>query len=214
MFKKIFILIKNHINENKRSYVLLFLIYFGGIAAGAFFVNGIDELQKNELLDYFNGFISLFSDKQADSAELFKMSLLSNYKWVIILYVSGISIIGFPLSYFLMAGKGFLTGFTSGIIIGVSGIRGILYAAISMIPKDLFIIPCLIAIGVCTINYSLSQLKKPSPAQHSRWISMRESLAAYSIMVFIFSIMMLSGILAEAYITPALTKIFLPVLSK
>lgn len=210
MLKKIPQIIKSHINDNKHSYIILFLLYIGGILAGAFAVNGLSNVQKSEMLDYFKGFVELFSNHPANPVEILKMSAFTNYSTVLILCISAISIIGFPIVYLLIAGKGFLTGFSSGLIMGVAGAKGIVFAMIGLLPKEIVIVPCTIAIGVCSINYSISMLRNKNEKkvfeEHAK-----EVLAYFSVMTFLFSILMFLGVLIESYVIPVLIRIFLPI---
>ena len=210
MLKKIPKIIKRHIAENSKKYLMLFAFYFAGAAAGAFCVNGLNSTQKNELLDYFNGFIELFNNHGTDTGQLFKSSLLSNYMFVLLIILCAVSIIGFFLIYIIIAVKGFISGFSSGIIIGVAGMKGMLFVAVGLLPKEIIVVPCIIGIGVSCINYSLSLLKHKSVAGHfSKHI--KSALVLMLITVLIYGAILFAGVIVETYVIPVLIRMIIPI---
>jgi len=62
-------------------------MYIGGISAGAFTVNGLSSLQRNELINYFQGFLELFEHQWVDSNEILRISIIDNARLVIALWV-------------------------------------------------------------------------------------------------------------------------------
>ena len=55
--KKITSVIKEHIINNKKEYIIITLIFIIGIFLGVLFNNNIQENQKNEIGTYINTFI-------------------------------------------------------------------------------------------------------------------------------------------------------------
>ena len=153
MFSKIREVIVNHIKSNINLYFFLFLAFVAGISAGAFTVNGLSPVQKKELNNYLHGFFQLFENQKVDGNEILRLSLIENMRQIAILWGLGVTIIGIPFIYILIGVRGFITGFTSGFIIEYLGLRGVLFSAITILPKELIIIPCLIALGVNGINF-------------------------------------------------------------
>ena len=87
---------------------------------------------------------------------------MDNMRQIAILWVLGVTIIGIPFIYILIGVRGFITGFTSGFIIEYLGLKGVLFSAMTILPKELIIIPCLIALGVNGINFSMGIIKNKS----------------------------------------------------
>lgn len=205
MFSKIHEVTINHIKCNLRLYFFLFLAFVAGISAGAFTVNGLSPVQKTELANYLHGFFQLFENQKVDSNEILRMSLLDNMKQIAILWVLGVTIIGIPFVYILIGIRGFITGFTSGFIIEYLGYKGILFSIITILPKELIIIPCIIALGVNGINFSLSIIKNKSNKDEEK-NSLKLNFFTYCFVTLTFSVVMFLGIFAESYIVPVFIR--------
>jgi stage II sporulation protein M len=168
LFPKIGKMLLMHLKNNLKIYCLLLLALIVGVSAGAFTVNGLNTMQRDELSHYFQGFIQLLDNQNVDSNELLKIALLENTKIIIILWVLGVSIIGIPFIFVLVGIRGFITGFSSGFIIKSIGLKGILFTIFSLLPKEIIIIPCIIALGVNGVNFSLNIIKSKSKKHLSK----------------------------------------------
>ena len=159
MFAAIRKMIGTHISQNRNTYFILLMAFVLGVSAGAFTVNGLSSIQREELTNYFQGFLQLLDIQKVDSSELLSISLMENIKLIAILWVLGVSIIGIPFIFLLLGVKGFITGFCSGFIINVIGFKGVLFTLFTLLPKEIIVVPCLIALGVNGINFSLKIIK-------------------------------------------------------
>ena len=178
-------LLLQHIHINMRLYFSLLLAFCIGISAGAFTVNGLNAIQRDELSYYFKGFIQLIDTQKLESSELLKISLFENLKTAFILWVLGVTIIGIPFIYVVVGIKGFITGFTSGFIIKITGMRGVLFTLFAVLPKEIIIVPCIIALGVYGINFSLSIIRNKS-IKHLSKDGLRSNFFAYCLVTLFF----------------------------
>ena len=198
-----------HIKNNTRTFFILVLAFVIGISAGAFTVNGLTASQAQELKHYFSGFLQLYNNQIVDSSELLKIAVLENTKLVLLLWILGVTIIGVPFIFLLVGIRGFITGFSSGFIVETMGIKGVLFTLLALLPKELFIVPCFIALGVSGINFSQSIVKNRS-MKHISKESLKSKFAAYCAVTLFYSCMIFVGILIEAYITPVIIRIIIP----
>lgn len=204
--------IGTHISKNHNTYIFLLLTLAVGVIAGAFTVNGLSAIQKDELSNYFQGFLQLLDNQKVDSSELFLMVLSENIKIIVILWVLGVTIIGIPFIYLLVGIKGFIIGFSAGFIIYVTGLKGVLFTAFALLPKEIIIIPCIIALGVNGINFSLKIIKSKS-IKNALNNNIKSSFFSYSFVTLFFSSFILVGILIESYVTPVFIRMIAPVIT-
>lgn len=208
MIKKIREVLSAHIKNNINTYFFLLLVFIAGVSAGAFTVNGLSSIQRNELTNYFQGFLQLFEHQRVDSNEVLRISLIDNVRLIIILWVLGVTIIGIPFIYFLIGVRGFITGFTSGFIIDILGFKGVIFTLLTILPKEVIIVPCIIALGVNGINFSLNIMKNKS-IKHMSKESLKTSFLAYCFVTLFFSCFIFAGILVESYITPVFIRMLI-----
>ena len=132
---KLQILIENHIKSNFGKYMLLMLFFIIGIGLGAFTINGLSSVQRNELTNYMQGFLGLIDAQTIDTASLFRISAIYNLKIILVLWLLGATVIGIPFIFAVVSIRGFITGFTAGFIIRLLGVKGLVFTAIIVLLK-------------------------------------------------------------------------------
>lgn len=211
MVYKIREILVKHIKNNSNRYFLLVMIFVIGVSAGAFTVNGLSAIQRDELSNYFQGFLQLLDNQIVDNSELFKISLTENIKLIAIMWILGVTIIGIPFIFVLVGVRGFITGFSSGFIIKTLGIKGALFTFSALIPKEIILIPCIIALGVNGINFSLNIMKNKS-IKHISKQSLKSNFASYCFVTAFYSCLIFGAVLIEVYITPVFIRIITPIM--
>jgi stage II sporulation protein M len=197
--------IKEHIKNNRNSYLFLLMAFTLGVSAGAFTVNGLSTMQRDELAHYFQGFLQLFDNLNVNSSELFYIALLQNLKLIGLLWILGVTIIGLPFIFIILGIRGFITGFSSGFIISALGMKGLLFSGLALLPKEIIIVPCLIAIGVNGINFSMN-IAKNKPRDVNKKLGLKSAFVSYCLVTLLLSCIILAGIIFDAYITPTLLR--------
>ena len=212
MLLKIRELVVQHMKNNLNKYIFLMLAFIIGVSTGAFTVNGLSVIQRDELSNYFQGFLQLLDYQKIDNGELLRIAFFENIKIVLILWVLGIMIIGIPFIFLIIGIRGFIIGFSSGFIIKIMGLKGILFTLFALVPKEIIIIPCIIALGVYGINFSLNIFKSKSIKYLSKQ-SLKANFAAYCIVTAFFTGFILLGVLVESYITPVFIRMIAPLVT-
>ncbi|MHB8064817.1 MAG: stage II sporulation protein M [Ruminiclostridium sp.] len=201
MIQKIEQVIKNHIKANKFTYLSLFLFYIIGISLGAAAVNDLDFQQKDEMTKYFNGFLKLLNTSEVNKISLFKISLLDNLKIIALFWILGFTVIGVPIYYIVIGMRGFSTGFSSGIIMGVLGSKGIIISTICFLPKEILVIPCLIALGVNGIKLTRGILKNRFKKSIKNENGVKQCIGPYSFVTVFFSLFIFIATIFEVFIS-------------
>lgn len=207
MIQKIIDIITNHIRDNKFTYFSLLIFYIIGIVLGSTSVNDLDFQQKNDITKYFNVFLKLLNGNKVNQISLFKISILDNLKIIALFWLLGFTVVGVPIYYVVIGMRGFTTGFSSGIIMGVLGTKGIIISIICFLPKEIIVIPCLIALGVNGIKLSRGILKKWLKKSELKEIGVKKRMVPYSFVTVFFSFFILIAIIIEAFISTGALKI-------
>ena len=93
-------MIKEHVINNKKEYILVSLLFIIGIFLGVLFINHVQEGQKAEITEYFNTFMEKMKNTQnLDYMELLKASIGQNLILAIVLWFFGTTVIGIPVVF-------------------------------------------------------------------------------------------------------------------
>ena len=147
---KICQLIKEHISNNAKEYLIVALMFIIGIFTGVFFVNNIQEEQKTEITQYLNNFIQQFKNTQnLDTINLLKTSITQNAVLAILIWFFGTTVIGIPVVFGIVIYRGFCLGYTVSVTITVLGLsKGLTFSLVSMLLQNIIMVPAILALAV------------------------------------------------------------------
>ncbi|NBJ70234.1 MULTISPECIES: stage II sporulation protein M [Clostridia] len=151
----------NHVKEHTTIYLFMVILFLTGIIFGAILVNSMNFVQKQDLFFYLERFFKQVTDnEQAAYIEIFKNSFFYHIKYLLLLFVLGLSVIGLPLVWILIFLKGLVVGFSVGFMVNQLGMNGLLLASLSIAPQNFLIIPVYIIAGSLAMIFSLTLLSK------------------------------------------------------
>lgn len=155
------VLVMNHIKEHATIYIFMIILFLTGIIFGAIIVNSMSFVQKQDLFFYLERFFGqVVDEQQPGSTELLKDSFFYHAKYLLLLFVLGLSVIGLPIVWILLFIKGLVVGFSVGFIVNQLGAKGLLLASLSIAPQNILIIPVYIIAGSLSMIFSLTLLNK------------------------------------------------------
>ena len=176
--------IKSHVTENLKAYIIVSIILLIGITLGVMFVNNMSEAQAQDIQTYLQSFTgSLKEGKAVNTGELLRKSLGNNLLLVFLMWFVGSTVIGIPIVLGIVAFRGFCLGYTISTAIKIWGTgKGVLFFATTMLLQNLIAIPCIIALAVSGIKLYKSIIKDKR----------RENIKIEIIRHTIFSLVMLA----------------------
>ena len=122
---------------NKKINYFIFFIITLGIISGAIFMVLINENDKITVVNQINNFIDNINSNNIDSVQALKNSFFTNFTYIILIWILGMSIIGILFNIFFIYIKGFVIGFSISSLIYVYGVKGILASFIYIFPHQL-----------------------------------------------------------------------------
>ncbi|GAB6087801.1 stage II sporulation protein M [Alkaliphilus crotonatoxidans] len=197
--------IKKHVRDHLAIYFFVFFCFLIGISVGAFTVKAVDGHQKLELVTYLRGFFQLFDHNSPKGFDIFKQSINNNLQLLFLNWLMGILIVGLPFIFLIIGFKGFVMGFTVGLLIEEFKLQGILLFLFAVLPHQILIIPAFLFIAVCSVSFSLSFIK--SRINKTRAFHFSKKLIAYSYIHLMAALVMVFAALIESFIVPFFIKL-------
>lgn len=150
-----------HIRTHATIYMFVLILFLTGIIFGAILVNSMNFVQKQDLYFYLERFFTEMSKGETtEHKTIFTMSSLYHAKYLCIMFLLGLSVIGLPLVWIFLFLKGLVVGFSVGFIVNQLGWKGLLLAGISIAPQNMLVIPIYLIAGGLSMIFSFSLLNR------------------------------------------------------
>ncbi|WP_442594684.1 stage II sporulation protein M [Neobacillus sp. D3-1R] len=195
----------NYLRENSSMYLFVIVLFMMGVIFGAVIVNSLSFAQKEDLFYYLNQFFGqMSSGKLAEASDLFRQSFFHNLKFIGLMWLLGISIIGLPVILILLFMKGMVVGFTVGFLVNQMGWDGFFLAFVSVLPQNFIIIPVFIVTTSVAVMFSLKMIQRQFLKKYGQPIF---PLFKSYIGTFVLAIFFIAAAAAiEAYLSPTFMK--------
>ncbi|WP_159882258.1 stage II sporulation protein M [Paenibacillus puerhi] len=197
--------------EHLSLYIFIGVIFVTGVIFGAVMVSALSLEQKQEMTRYLSNFFSIVNQGElnGDATASFRDTLALHMKWVLIIWLLGMSVIGLPFILILDFLKGVLVGFTVGYMAGTLSWKGLLFALVSVVPQNLIVIPVILVCSATAVSFSIHLVK-------NRFIQKRgellEPLIRFSGVTLASGVLLVGVALFEAHLSPVMMKWVTPML--
>lgn len=195
-------ILRQHVKDNLKSYLLVAMILLIGIVLGVLFVNNLQEEQSQEVQNYVDEFVtSLQNGTSIDTGKLLRNSIKNNLILAIIMWFAGSTVIGIPIVLGIVWYRGFCLGYTISALIAILGVgKGSLFFATAMLVQNLILIPCMLALAVSGIRLYKSIVKDKR----------KENIKGKIVKHTMFSVMMLIFLVIASFLETYLsTNLFM-----
>lgn len=199
-------LLKQNIKQYKYKYLFLLVIVLLGFLSGIVFSNILsynDKKEVGEVVETY--FLNLKNDEKINYFNNFLTTLGTNYLYLVLIFIFGISIIGLLLNPFLLYFKSFIIGFSVGIIITLYSFSGIPLSIFYIFPHQILNMIIYVLMSFYGMNLSLKLFKSlflKKSFSHSEF--MRKYLKVFFISVGVI----LFSTIYETFLADFILKIF------
>ncbi|MDB5054357.1 MAG: spoIIM [Bacilli bacterium] len=201
---------RNYLKEHLPLYVFVSVLFITGVIFGAVIVQALTLEQKQELSRHLGNFFQLIDQgSEFDGKRSFLQSLMMNLKWLALIWLFGLSVIGLPLILIMDFVKGVFVGFTVGFMVGEYAWKGMLFALVSVVPQNLLMIPVLLICSVSAISFAVYLIKHRFLKQQ---LGTSVPLAQYMGTSLSLAIILFGVSFYEALLSPLLMKWVTPML--
>ncbi len=118
---------------------------------GVLFINNANEGQITDISGYINTFVEKTKDDNVsiDYVKLFVSSIKRNLSFALLLWFSGLTVIGIFVVYGAICFRGFCLGYSVSSIVATLGIKnGSIFAITSMLLQNIIFIPAIFALAI------------------------------------------------------------------
>jgi stage II sporulation protein M len=192
------------------------VLFFIGVIFGAIVVSALSQDQATSLNDALHGFFKALNLDETGTtpSEITWHSVASFLKTTGLMWILGLSIIGLPVIVILIFMKGFVIGFTVGVIVSQFQAKGVLFALAAILPQNLIYVPALIICSVAGISFSLSLVRSRFSNNQPRNVGggsmLYRSFLSYTGLVTCIAVAMIVAAFVEGYVSPALMRAVIP----
>ena len=202
---------RHTLRDQTPLYVFVAVLFLMGVVFGALMVNALTLEQQQDLSRYLgNFFVSVNEGGDAFKPMTYWEVAGLHLKWLGLIWLLGLSVIGLPGILILDFLKGVLIGFAVGCLVGQYTWKGLLFALVSVAPHNLIVIPALLISSVAAVSFSLGIIR-------SRVLLHRTGNAAHPFVSYTGLTLAMAAVLMavssfEAYVTPAMMSWVTPML--
>ena len=198
--------VMNHVREYSSLYMFIVVLFVMGVISGSIIVNSLSFTQKEDLLYYLSRFFGqVEAGSIASSYQMFLESIIHNIQYIGLIWILGISIIGFPLILLLLFLKGTVIGFSVGFLVNTMEWEGFRVALVSVLPQNIILVPIMIFITVQSLAVSTNIIRRVFLKQVRE--PLKPIIIKYVIALLISILFILVAGAIEAYFSPTLMKL-------
>ena len=191
------------LKENKITFLWVLLFFLVGIGLGSYTVYYMSDFNRVEITTYFNNFLEFLGGNSVAYTSILVDSIKSILPMVAIIVLLGYTAVGTPIILMMDLAKGYVIGFTFSLIVSMLGSKGVMLVLSGLMLQNLIFIPIIMLISVLAIRHSVTKLKMGVSRDRVKLDVSR----AYLNFQGLLSLIIISGILIETYISPNLIRL-------
>lgn len=202
--------LKSNIRINKSLFVFLVVIIAVGVAAGSIFVTLLSDSDKVMVSDYLNNFLNNLKTDNLNYNGTLINTIIFTLGAALLIWLLGISVIGFLLILLFLFIKAFSLGFSIGSIIINFNFKGVLIAGAYIVPHHIInmMIYLLISSYALVLSYRLiNSFTKKQTFEFKSVFNRYLFILGFSLIILLISV------LYEVYGAPKLINLIVSLLN-
>ncbi|PWW05628.1 stage II sporulation protein M [Paenibacillus cellulosilyticus] len=201
---------KRRAADSLTLYVFIGVLFAVGVVFGALAVHALTLEQQQNLSGDLDRFIRMMEAGMfPDEAETFWDRFFFYGKWIGLIGVLGMTVVGLPLVLALDFLKGSLVGFAIGTVVSEHGWKGIVFSLASVVPPNMIVVPAIVIASAAAISFALHVIRYRLLQSKGRLLPAFVSLCT---MLGFMLLAVTAAALVEAYVSPALMRWAAPML--
>ncbi|UVI32323.1 stage II sporulation protein M [Paenibacillus spongiae] len=191
-------------------YVFVSVLFVVGVVFGALLVSALTLDQQQNLAGDVQQLVArIQAGIGADGAESFWDRVFFHGKWLVLIYVLGLTVVGMPLVLALDFLKGVLVGFAVGTLVSQHEWNGLLFSLVSVAPPNLIVVPALLIASVSAVSFSLYMVRNRIMGRYG---TLGAPFLSHTSTLVTLLLVIAGAALLEAFVSPGLLKWAAPLL--
>ncbi|MCR2803085.1 stage II sporulation protein M [Paenibacillus soyae] len=192
-------------------YLFVAVLFVVGAVFGVLLLQALTLEQQQDLADEVGGYVHYMNiGVDASEEEVFWERFFFHLKWLILVWILGVTVVGIPGILALNFLKGTLIGFALGVLVQQYGWKGIVFSILTLAPQNIIAIPALIIASAAAISFGIFLVKNRLLQQNGELLPQLGSLTSTTvIMLLLFA----GAAFVEAYLSPSVISWAVPYLS-
>jgi stage II sporulation protein M len=201
---------KRRAADSLTLYVFIGVLFAVGVVFGALAVHALTLEQQQNLSGDLDRFIRMMEAGMfPDEGETFWDRFFFYGKWIGLIGVLGMTVVGLPFVLALDFLKGSLVGFAIGTVVSEHGWKGIVFSLASVVPPNMIVVPAIVIASASAISFALHVIRYRLLQNKGRLLPAFGSLCA---MLSFMMLAVTAAALVEAYVSPGLMRWAAPML--
>lgn len=192
-------------------YLFVSVLFVVGGVFGILLVHALTLEQQQNVTEEVRQYVqSIYAGMGASPEAVFWSKFFFHLKWLVLILLLGITVIGIPGILALNFLKGALIGFALGILIKQYEWKGIFFSLVTMAPQNTFAVPALIMMSAASISFGLFIVRNRLLQQKGDLLPPLGALASTAIIILL---LYAGAAFIEAYFSPAVISWAAPYLA-
>lgn len=191
---------------NKRINIFIVSILILGVITGSIFIHIVDSSDKELIINKITNFMEDINASNLNSFVSIKNSLFTNFTYIFIIWILGMTIIGIPLNIFLVYLKGFVLGFSLSSFIILYKFKGIFLSIVYLLLGQIFNIFIILLLGIYSIMFTKKLIRQIFRDRSSIVLPFFKK---YLMILLISIIVSIISSLLETFLFPTIVKLMI-----
>lgn len=192
------------ITSSGASTAITLFFFVLGISTGIFTELMMESQEKAAIISYLDKYFLLNSVEELTFSKIFINSAGNNLGLLLLIILSGLTAIGFPVALAALTYKGMALGFSAALLIDSMSYKGLALVFTSMIPQNLILIPSILLAGIIALNMASIMI---SNRRNGIKKNLVQNSGSYISITLILMAVALVGCFIESFVSPILTQL-------
>ncbi len=202
--------LRKNIHINKNLFIFLLVIVIIGIVTGSLFATILGADDKAYVTEYLHSFFSNVKAEKLSYDTSLMNTLIFTVGFALIVWILGISVIGFFIIIFMLFMKAFILGFSISSIISCYGFKGLILGIIYAFPHHVINILIFIILSAYALIISFKLIQCLTG---KKTLNFKNFMNRYLVILVFSIVILIITSLYEVYIVPKILNMVMNIIN-